>query len=144
MPVPTAKIFRRRVPRALFFILITFCFIFFAFPATTPTSLSSYLSSSSKLAQPNTILTYGDHGLAGNWTRRAFGKRIHPIEELMERGREQWKSLLKRQSKTIDEAVGEYRRRYGRNPPKGFDVWFKWAKENDVKIVDDVSLTAPL
>lgn len=45
-----------------------------------------------------------------------------------------------RQSKTVEQAADTYRHRYGRNPPKGFDVWFKWAKENDVKIVDDVSV----
>ena len=47
--------------------------------------------------------------------------------------------LIARQSKTLEEAVENYRLRYGRNPPKGFDKWFNWAKENDVKIIDDVS-----
>lgn len=28
-----------------------------------------------------------------------------------------------RQSKTLQEAVAEYKRRYERAPPKGFDIW---------------------
>ena len=44
------------------------------------------------------------------------------------------------QSKTLQQAVKEYRVRYGRNPPKGFDVWFEWAQKNNVQIVDEVSL----
>ena len=45
--------------------------------------------------------------------------------------------LLAKQSKTLPEAVAEYKRRYGRDPPHGFDHWFKFAKENDFKLVDE-------
>jgi hypothetical protein len=31
---------------------------------------------------------------------------------------------LARQSRTLEEAVREYKRRHGRNPPKGFDKWY--------------------
>ena len=47
----------------------------------------------------------------------------HPIYELIERATEEWEGKLERQSKTLPEAVREYRRRYGRAPPKGFDKW---------------------
>ena len=47
----------------------------------------------------------------------------HPIYELMERAEKDWKMKLERSSKTLEEAVGEYRQRYQRFPPKGFDVW---------------------
>lgn len=43
-----------------------------------------------------------------------------------------------RQSKTLPQAVIEYRKRYGRNPPKGFESWWKFARQNNIKIVDDV------
>lgn len=42
------------------------------------------------------------------------------------------------QSKTLPQAVSEYKRRYGRPPPKGFEQWWKFARRNDIKIVDDV------
>ncbi|XAO24787.1 hypothetical protein I312_103593 [Cryptococcus bacillisporus CA1280] len=61
----------------------------------------------------------------------------HPILELMERNHERWESLLASQSKTLPQAVTEYTRRYGRQPPKGFDQWWQFCKRNKVKIVDD-------
>ncbi|EJD07042.1 uncharacterized protein FOMMEDRAFT_152387 [Fomitiporia mediterranea MF3/22] len=61
----------------------------------------------------------------------------HPIPRLMTQAEDKFRNLLKRQSKTLSEAVAEYRRRYGRDPPKGFDEWFKFAMEKGVKIIDD-------
>ena len=37
----------------------------------------------------------------------------------------------------MKKAVAEYKRRYGRNPPKGFDQWWDFAQKHNVKIVDD-------
>ena len=48
-----------------------------------------------------------------------------------------FKKLLSRQSTTLKKAVAEYNRRYGRNPPKGFDQWWDFAQKHNVKIVDD-------
>jgi hypothetical protein len=48
----------------------------------------------------------------------------HPIYDLIEHAETEWDKKLKRQSKTLDEAVSEYERRYGRAPPKGFDKWY--------------------
>ncbi|KAH7106860.1 hypothetical protein BKA62DRAFT_740679 [Auriculariales sp. MPI-PUGE-AT-0066] len=46
-------------------------------------------------------------------------------------------AFLNRQSKTFDAAVAEYKRRYKMDPPKGFDEWWSFAVENDVKVIDD-------
>ncbi|KAF8511776.1 hypothetical protein JB92DRAFT_2831055 [Gautieria morchelliformis] len=46
-------------------------------------------------------------------------KGKHPILELIDRSETQWKRKLERQSKTLKQAVDEYRRRYKRSPPKG-------------------------
>jgi hypothetical protein len=45
----------------------------------------------------------------------------HPIFDLMECAQREWNEKLARQSKSLDEVVSEYRRRYGRALPKGFD-----------------------
>jgi hypothetical protein len=45
--------------------------------------------------------------------------------------------MLSRQSTTLKKAVAEYKRRYGRNPPKGFDQWWDFTQKHNVKIVDD-------
>ena len=47
----------------------------------------------------------------------------HPIYELISRAEREWRDKLQRASKTLEEAVNEYRRRYKRRPPKGFDLW---------------------
>ena len=47
----------------------------------------------------------------------------HPIFELIERSETQWKDRVAGQSRTFKQAVAEYKRRYQRPPPKGFEIW---------------------
>ena len=47
----------------------------------------------------------------------------HPIPQLLKLGERRWEEMIGRQSRTLNEAVDEYTRRYGRAPPRGFDVW---------------------
>ncbi|KAF9237133.1 hypothetical protein BU15DRAFT_76241 [Melanogaster broomeanus] len=61
----------------------------------------------------------------------------HPIPKLMANAEKKFRTLLEKQSKTLPDAVAEYKRRYGRNPPRGFDEWWQFAKDNDVKLVDE-------
>jgi hypothetical protein len=62
-------------------------------------------------------------------TRRRDGRALiiegqkHPIPALMRRAKKRWARLQARQSKTFAQAITEYRKRYGRAPPKGFDRW---------------------
>jgi hypothetical protein len=112
-------------------------------------------------------LVFGDDGLVRNWehiegrdkkyaTMSSRIRHTHPIYHLIKKGQDRWERMLKRydhsfshwlqmmadgirQSKTLPQAVTEYKRRYGRPPPRGFDQWWKFARRNDIKIVDDVS-----
>lgn len=61
----------------------------------------------------------------------------HPIPRLMAEAEDKFRGLLARQSKTLEAAVEEYRRRYGREPPKGFDGWWEFLQQYNVKIVDE-------
>ncbi|KAG6908851.1 hypothetical protein DXG01_003017 [Tephrocybe rancida] len=61
----------------------------------------------------------------------------HPIFELIELANARWKSKLSRASKTLDEAVREYTKRYKRRPPKGFDKWWRYVKANNVQLPDE-------
>lgn len=61
----------------------------------------------------------------------------HPIPRLMAEAENNFRHLLSRQSTTLKKAVVEYKRRYGRNPPKGFDQWWHFVQKHNVKIVDD-------
>jgi hypothetical protein len=61
----------------------------------------------------------------------------HPIEYLIQKSQADLKAMLDRQSKTLEDAVAEYRKRYNRAPPPGFDAWFKYAKDHDSQLIDD-------
>ncbi|KAF8523702.1 hypothetical protein BU17DRAFT_74903 [Hysterangium stoloniferum] len=61
----------------------------------------------------------------------------HPIPQLINSAEANFTTMMSNQSTTLEEAVAEYRRRYNRNPPKGFDDWFAFAVENDAKIIDE-------
>ncbi|KIJ63998.1 glycosyltransferase family 90 protein [Hydnomerulius pinastri MD-312] len=61
----------------------------------------------------------------------------HPIFDMVERAEKQWEQKLKAASKTYLQAVTEYRRRYRRSPPPGFDRWWSYVKKNGVQLPDE-------
>ncbi|WWD22473.1 hypothetical protein CI109_106966 [Kwoniella shandongensis] len=61
----------------------------------------------------------------------------HPIPKLMAEAQDEFSEKLRRQSKTLAEAVAEYKKRYNKNPPKGFDEWFAFAKKHNSIIIDE-------
>ena len=61
----------------------------------------------------------------------------HPIERLMEDAEAAYRAKLSRQSKTLEAAVQQYKKRYQQDPPHGFDEWWAFAKKNNVKMVDE-------
>ena len=61
----------------------------------------------------------------------------HPIPGLMADAEDKFRSLLSRQSKSLAEAVEEYKKRYNRDPPKGFDDWYEFALSKDFKLIDE-------
>ncbi|KAE9405338.1 hypothetical protein BT96DRAFT_852950 [Gymnopus androsaceus JB14] len=61
----------------------------------------------------------------------------HPIFELIDRAEKTWKEKKRKASSSLDEAIAEYRRRYRRSPPKGFDKWWDYIQENDVQLPDE-------
>ncbi|KAI6038342.1 glycosyl transferase family 90-domain-containing protein [Pisolithus marmoratus] len=61
----------------------------------------------------------------------------HPIFELMQNAEAEWDRKLARASTTLAEAVAEYRRRYSRAPPLGFDKWWEFVVEHNVQLPDE-------
>ncbi|KIK57378.1 glycosyltransferase family 90 protein [Collybiopsis luxurians FD-317 M1] len=61
----------------------------------------------------------------------------HPIFELMDRAEREWSEKLRKASTSLDEAIGEYRRRYRMDPPKGFDKWWEYVQAHDVQLPDE-------
>ncbi|KAG6020425.1 hypothetical protein E4U19_006366 [Claviceps sp. Clav32 group G5] len=62
---------------------------------------------------------------------------LHPVEHLAQTAEHEFRTTLDRQSKTLEEAVREYRRRYKLAPPPHFDKWVEFAMENGVQLVDE-------
>ncbi|SCV72270.1 BQ2448_4964 [Microbotryum intermedium] len=61
----------------------------------------------------------------------------HPIHLLMAEARQKWDQKVAAQSRTLRDAVDEYKRRYRMNPPLGFDKWFEWARQHDCQLLDE-------
>ncbi|KAJ3885746.1 glycosyltransferase family 90 protein [Lentinula edodes] len=55
----------------------------------------------------------------------------------MDEAEERFRDKVERQSKTLPEAIEEYKRRYGMPPPKGFDGWWEYTRKYDVVLVDE-------
>lgn len=66
----------------------------------------------------------------------------HPIPKLMAEAETKFRDRLSRQSKTLAQAVAEYRKRFNRDPPRGFDDWWKFVQDNGVLMVDEYSAIA--
>lgn len=64
----------------------------------------------------------------------------HPVWHLIKDAENKLEETKARQSKTLAEAVTEYRRRYKIPPPPNFDKWFEYAQSKGVKLVDEFDL----
>lgn len=74
-----------------------------------------------------------EHDFLENGLLRVNPQGQHPIYDLLAHGKQEWRRKVGKASKTLKQAVDEYRRRYGRAPPKGFDRWYVVAR----RIADD-------
>ncbi|KIW24199.1 uncharacterized protein PV07_09927 [Cladophialophora immunda] len=63
--------------------------------------------------------------------------RRHPVEILSETAQARFAEMIRSQSQTLEEAVVTYRKRYSRDPPPSFDMWFEMAQKNHYLLVDE-------
>lgn len=61
----------------------------------------------------------------------------HPIARLISDANANFDEKRARQSTSLEQAVQEYRRRYGIPPPPHFDKWFYFAKNRGVRYIDE-------
>ena len=64
----------------------------------------------------------------------------HPVVILAATAKSKFAKLLDQQSQTLSAAITEYRRRYRREPPPGFDKWFDLAQKNAVPFIDEFDI----
>ncbi|KAL8918026.1 MAG: hypothetical protein Q9208_007624 [Pyrenodesmia sp. 3 TL-2023] len=76
-----------------------------------------------------------------NFLRLPHGNtsRDHPIDGLLTAASVQHDAWLQQASasKTLHECAEEYRRRYKRHPPPGFDAWYRYATERSSVVIDN-------
>lgn len=71
----------------------------------------------------------GGNDYLGYKDSKEDGKTFHAVFDLLREGEEKFESMAERRSETLGQAVEEYRRRYGRKPPKGFELWWNFVSQ---------------
>lgn len=61
----------------------------------------------------------------------------HPVFGLLAEKEAEHQKIVSKQSKSLQEAVAEYRRRCGIPPPPNFDKWYEFAKTRGVVMIDE-------
>lgn len=64
----------------------------------------------------------------------------HPIKTLFRKSEADFDELLSRQSATFEVAALEYLRRYRRDPPPGFEIWYEYATRHRSVIIDEFDI----
>ena len=61
----------------------------------------------------------------------------HPALQLIDLAEKEVERITKGQSQTLEDAVAEYKRRYGIHPPPNFDKWYAFARDRGVQLIDE-------
>ncbi|KAI0872560.1 hypothetical protein GGS24DRAFT_467193 [Hypoxylon argillaceum] len=64
----------------------------------------------------------------------------HPVEVLIREAKVNFESLLRNQSSSYSAAYAEYQRRYGFEPPHGFEEWYHFAVSHQSPIIDEFDM----
>ncbi|KAF1958292.1 hypothetical protein CC80DRAFT_524453 [Byssothecium circinans] len=64
-------------------------------------------------------------------------KNGHPASQMIRTAEKNFETLIKTQSKSLGEAVQNYRLRNGIAPPPHFDKWYEFATRNEVVLIDE-------
>ncbi|KAI0506759.1 hypothetical protein F5B22DRAFT_436253 [Xylaria bambusicola] len=65
---------------------------------------------------------------------------VHPIHFLVTQAEKELQATRAKQSKTLGQAIAEYRRRYGIPPPPNFNKWFEFAQAKGVQLIDEFDM----
>ncbi|GFF90978.1 hypothetical protein IFM53868_06349 [Aspergillus udagawae] len=82
------------------------------------------------LRSPSNSSSHHGNAKDKNYSPAAIKRRIQAAQT-------QSQLLIKNQSRTPEQAVAEYKRRYHRDPPAGFLEWVRFALDHNSKIIDD-------
>ncbi|KAI4665392.1 uncharacterized protein J4E78_002852 [Alternaria triticimaculans] len=116
----------------------------YAVPTTVALGVSSAIFAATGLVLfESTIQAATEEGEGG---KRGLGSangmsvdmtKGHPAAQLIDAAEADFQGTLNRQSKSLADAVREYRRRNGILPPPHFDKWYEFATRNGVVMIDE-------
>jgi hypothetical protein len=119
---------RLRKPVALIvLLLIALCTLFLL---RSPQRIESLEESAASLLQDH-------HAHEENAPLLPASSLLHPIHQLVAQAESDFQTLRARQSRSLNDAVAEYRRRYKIPPPPHFDKWYNFAKARGVELIDE-------
>lgn len=97
-------------------------------PITGTPTKESHASPTKEPKTSSTILSH--EPLSYSEQERTISRLIHEADQ-------RFNTLNGTQSKSVNEAAQAYRKRRGRHPPPGFDLWFEYAQNHDAVIVEE-------
>ena len=126
-------------------LLIGVPFSLFAFTPTSSSSSATQASSNSDQGwwsatgsgKSSTTPSVSDAHLQDSQCPRILEGGADAIACHVQLAQRKFEAMTSRQSKTYEQAVARYVEQYNRQPPPGFEDWFKFAKENKAVIIDD-------
>ncbi|KAI6277390.1 hypothetical protein MCOR27_006021 [Pyricularia oryzae] len=77
------------------------------------------------------------NGKGGSSSSSSSSNNEHPIDKLIRDADANFRSVLSKESRTLEDAAARYRERRGRHPPPGFDQWWQLATANRAIVVED-------
>ena len=77
------------------------------------------------------------YGSAGLTISKPDNRPWHPIDDLTHQATIQFETLLRKETTNVSAAAQAYRARRARQPPPGFDLWFRFAQKHKALIVED-------
>ncbi|OAA57793.1 Lipopolysaccharide-modifying protein [Cordyceps fumosorosea ARSEF 2679] len=80
---------------------------------------------------------HGQGGLSTGGRSYKGNSKSHPIDSLISDAQHKFTELLRKETKTVEDAAQAYRQRRGRHPPPGFHEWFEFAQSKNALIVED-------
>ncbi|EJT99471.1 hypothetical protein DACRYDRAFT_109575 [Dacryopinax primogenitus] len=115
-------------------------------PQANPSSTNPYVHSEFKHSahdlhrdQQQQAFHLEEHLYLDNGLLEVNSKARHPIYDLICGAEREWEHKMRKQSRTLKQAVLEYRRRYARPAPRGFDKWWAYVKRHRIQLPDERS-----
>lgn len=118
---------RRLRPRQIVFLLLVLSFV----------AVTAILIQPTTPEQPQREKPVNKDPPKTNHEAPSYPATSHPMWNLITDSQRDFEQVKARQSKTLAEAVTEYRRRYGIPPPPNFDKWYSFATANGVQLIDE-------